>query len=138
MRKFELSDYYDLLNLHKALMEAKFHDNPDNEYISGSPIIAKIMNEIVDILAEIDPYANEGDWKTWRKLENHIISPCESKYGKTIWDRILNRVSKDKLQKKYTKDEKIIATKNYFSPFIATEKEINDFINAVDMKINSN
>mgnify|MGYP000786198697 CR=1 FL=1 len=38
MRKFELSDYYDLLNLHKALMEAKFHDNPDNEYISGSPI----------------------------------------------------------------------------------------------------
>ena len=59
MRKFELSDYYDLLNLHKALMEAKFHDNPDNEYISGSPIIAKIMNEIVDILAEIDPYANE-------------------------------------------------------------------------------
>ena len=125
MRKFELSDYYDLLNLHKALMEAKFHDNPDNEYISGSPIIAKIMNEIVDILAEIDPYANEGDWKTWRKLENHIISPCESKYGKTIWE-------------KYTKDEKIIATKNYFSPFIATEKEINDFINAVDMKINSN
>ena len=48
MRKFELSDYYDLLNLHKALMEAKFHDNPDNEYISGSPIIAKIMNEIVE------------------------------------------------------------------------------------------
>lgn len=107
MRKFELSDYYDLLNLHKALMEAKFHDNPDNEYISGSPIIAKIMNEIVDILAEIDPYANEGDWKTWRKLENHIISPCESKYGKTIWDRILNRVSKDKLWKNILKMKKL-------------------------------
>ena len=55
MKKFELSNYYDLLNLHKALMEAKFHDNPDNKYIAGSPIIAKIINEIVDILAEIDP-----------------------------------------------------------------------------------
>ena len=50
----------------------------------------------------------------------------------------LHRVSKDKLWEKYNNEEKIVATKNYFSPFIVTEKEINDFINAVDMKINSN
>lgn len=130
MKKFELSDYYDLLNLHKALMEAKFHDNPDNEYIAGSPIIAKIMNEIVDILTVIDPYANDGDWESWRKLENHLNSKCE--FDKTIWSKIATRVSKDKLWKEYNKGEKIIATKSYFSPFVLTDEEIEDFINYID------
>lgn len=130
MKKFELSDYYDLLNLHKALMEAKFHDNPDNEYIAGSPVIAKIMNEIVDILTDIDPHANKNDWKTWRMLENHMNSKCE--YEKTIWDKIANRVSKNKLWKSYNKEEKVIATKNYFSPFILKDREIEDFIYYID------
>ena len=43
---FEICDYYDLLNLHKALLEAKFHLNPDNELVSLSPVIAKISNQI--------------------------------------------------------------------------------------------
>ena len=63
--KFEIKGYYDLLNLHKALLEAKFHRNPDNEFISGSPIIARLCNEIVDILA-----SQKSDWKHWRKIEN--------------------------------------------------------------------
>ncbi len=130
MRKFELFDYDDLLNLHKALMEAKFHDNPDNEYVAGSPIIAKIMNEIVDVLTDIDPHANKEDWKRWRKLGNHIC------YENGIYSKTLVKVSKDKLWKEYTKEQKIIAAKNYFSPFIATEEEIEDFINIVDSKNN--
>lgn len=134
MRKFELTDYYDLLNLHKALMEAKFHDNPDNKNIAGSPIIAKIMNEIVDILSDIDPHANDGEWETWRKLENHLNSSCKFEFGKTIWDKNLNRVSKDNLWREYNKDEKIFSTKNYFSPFIITEEEIEKFIQTIDSK----
>ncbi len=132
MRKFELFDYDDLLNLHKALMEAKFHDNPDNEYVAGSPIIAKIMNEIVDILTDIDPYAKKEDWERWRKLENHIC------YENGIYLKTLVKVSKDKLWEKYNNEEKIVATKNYFSPFIITDKEIDEFINAVEIKKNSN
>ncbi len=131
MRKFELFDYDDLLNLHKALMEAKFHDNPDNEYVAGSPIIAKIMNEIVDILTDIDPYAKKEDWEGWRKLENHIC------YENGIYSKTLVKVSKDKLWEKYNYEEKIVATKNYFSPFIVTDKEIDEFINAVEIKKNS-
>lgn len=131
MRKFELFDYDDLLNLHKALMEAKFHDNPDNEYVAGSPIIAKIMNEIVDILTDIDPYAKKEDWERWRKLENHIC------YENGIYSKTLVKVSKDKLLEKYNNEEKIVATKNYFSPFIITDKEIDEFINAVEIKKNS-
>ena len=46
-------------------------------------------------------------------------------------------MSKDKLWEKYNYEEKIVATKNYFSPFIVTDKEIDEFINAVKIKKNS-
>lgn len=126
MRKLELSDYYDLLNLHKALMEAKFHENPDNNDVAGSPIIAIIMNEIVDILTDVDPHASNEDWENWRRLGNHID------YEKGIYSKTINKIYKDKLCKEYSKEQKIIAVKNYFSPFIATEEEIEKIIQTVD------
>lgn len=39
MDEFHLRlDYYGVLNLHKALLEAKFHADPENELVSGSPL----------------------------------------------------------------------------------------------------
>lgn len=35
-------DYDGVLNLHKALLEAKFHLDPDNELVSGSPFVADV------------------------------------------------------------------------------------------------
>ena len=35
-------DYDGVLNLHKALLETKFHLDPDNELVSGSPFVADI------------------------------------------------------------------------------------------------
>ena len=70
--KLEIKDYYELLNLHKALLEAKFHLNPDNTYVCSSPIIADISNKIVDILSEMDDIKDEknvGKWVKWRKLD---------------------------------------------------------------------
>ncbi len=39
-------DYYGALNLHKALLEAKFNLEPDNELISGSPFVADIHVQV--------------------------------------------------------------------------------------------
>ena len=53
MEKYNLKlDYYGLLNLHKALLEAKFHTMPDNKMISGSPLIANIYIQIRDLLLD--------------------------------------------------------------------------------------
>lgn len=54
-----LGDYYELLNLNKALLEAKFNEFPNNEYITGSPIIAQICNEVVQLLSE------KGEKESW-------------------------------------------------------------------------
>ena len=68
---FFLNDYYDMLNLHKALLEAKFHQEPDNVYISGSPIIANIYNELLNKLTKSE-YEIKGkeSWTEWRKIKN--------------------------------------------------------------------
>lgn len=41
--KLEIKDYYELLNLHKALMEAKFHRDPDNKCVAGKSNYCKTM-----------------------------------------------------------------------------------------------
>ena len=58
--KLEINDYYVLLNLHKALLEAKFHPNPDNPLVSASTIIADLSNELVDILMKMYAVKNES------------------------------------------------------------------------------
>lgn len=44
-------------NLHKALLEAKFHMDPDNVNVASSPIIADFCNE--QSMAE-DEYGGKG------------------------------------------------------------------------------
>ena len=70
--KLEIKDYYILLNLHKALLEAKFHMDPDNIEVCYSPIIADLCNELVDLLIKLDGNKDEKNiaaWEDWRNIE---------------------------------------------------------------------
>lgn len=64
-------DYWGLLNLHKALLEAKFHTTPDNEYVAGSPLIANIYIQVRDLLIESD---KGSQWKDWFQLSNNLTA----------------------------------------------------------------
>ncbi|KOP69390.1 hypothetical protein AMS59_23765 [Lysinibacillus sp. FJAT-14745] len=122
--KLEVEGYYEVLNLHKALMEAKFHKNPDNFYVAGSPIIAKICNNIVDLLTEYEIEEKGKDtWSEWRKIENHNLfkERAVENAQNVAWEKL-------------SYEEKETLTKNVFSPFTFTEKDVIDFINTVDGK----
>ena len=68
MEEYSLKlDYYSLLNLHKALLEAKFNTMPDNKLISGSPLIASTYIQIRNLLIE---GKKGGEWKVWFQLSN--------------------------------------------------------------------
>ena len=68
MKEYTLSlDYYELLNLHKALLEAKFNSDPDNELVSGSPLVAGVYIQVRDLLMQSD---KSDDWKAWFQLKN--------------------------------------------------------------------
>ena len=63
----QTKDYYSLLNLHKILLEAKFHPKPENESISGSPYIAELCQEAASLLLQSE---KASDWEDWLQLKN--------------------------------------------------------------------
>lgn len=115
-----LGDYYELLNLNKALLEAKFNEFPNNEYITGSPIIAQICNEVVQLLSEKE---GEDSWNEWRKWENHM--ELEARIIASIC-----HVRKDWLNLNIGEKKKIVS--DNISPFIANENDIMKLITKVD------
>lgn len=126
--KIELEDYFTILNLHKALLEAKFHENPDNKDVAPSPIIADVCNRLVDALTQMDEEKSEkniGKWEKWRMLEN------QSFYR----DRAIKNAAMNRRWKKMSEDEKVKTSRNMLSPFIATEEEIQCFIEEVDERL---
>lgn len=52
MINLEIKDKYKLNALHKALMEVKFNDNSEL-IIQSSPMVANVMNNVVDELEKI-------------------------------------------------------------------------------------
>lgn len=123
--KIELKDYYTILNLHKALLEAKFHENPDNENVAPSPIIAELCNTLVEALEKMDGEKDKkdiGKWENWRMLKNQAFYK----------ERALKNAVLNKRWGKMSKNEKIKTTINMLSPFKATEEEIESFIKEVD------
>lgn len=71
-----INDYYELLALHKALIEAKFSIDPNNRDISGSPIIAKLFNRVIEelIVAEEEKFKKNTrfKWERWLDIKKHM------------------------------------------------------------------
>ena len=125
--KIEITDYYVMLNLHKALLEAKFHQNPDNPEVAFSPIVADFCNELVDNLAKADEEKDAkkaASWNNWRKLANQPY----------YRERALNHALLNNRWSKMGDEEKRKMAINLLSPFQATEEEIECFIQEVNEK----
>ena len=120
MRKCILElDYCELVNLHKALLEAKFHTAPDNPSVSGSPIIANLYIQIRDWLIESE---KGEEWNAWFHLSNQpdrrnqavfLMGSCKQ-WGKA------------------DPDKKRKIAHNYLAPFLFGEEELMDVIEEVD------
>lgn len=120
--KLEIDNYYDLLNLHKALLEAKFHQNPDNENVAGSPIIARISNDILDLLDLYELKYNKSNkvnsWKEWRKISNHRFYK----------ERAINRIVQCEEWNNLDESGKKQTIMNYLSPFTCTDNQLLDIM----------
>lgn len=123
MEEYNLKlDYFGLLNLHKALLEAKFHTTPDNELVSGSPIIANLYIQVRDLLMESD---KGSQWKNWFQLSNR-----PDRRNQAI---ILMR--KSKRWNKATLDEKSKIACDFLAPFLFSEEELKNIIAEVDNRV---
>lgn len=117
--KLELKGYYTLLNLHKALIEAKFHLNPDNWEVSGSPFVAQVCNDITELLIQYERNTKGSDkWSEWLRLGNRP----------DYRDRILHRMSDCPNWCSTDLETKKKLARNYISPFTCTDTELDELI----------
>lgn len=70
---FSITDYYELLALHRIVLEAKFHNDPDDRDIADSPIAAALANRIVEALQNAEALRGKpervSEWERWRKVD---------------------------------------------------------------------
>lgn len=120
MEEYNLKmDYYGLLNLHKALLEAKFHTAPDNELIAGSPLIANVYIKIRNLLIASD---KGSEWRDWFQLSNRL-----DRRNQAIF-----LMSKCRHWGKATSDKKREIASNYLAPFLFDDEELMNVIEEVD------
>ena len=120
MKEFSLNlNYWELLNLHKALQEAKFHENPDNELIAGSPLIADVYRQVKALLLQS---SKADDWNAFFQLETRP----------DLKQRVIAHMQKDGRWNRATDTEKRKIAEDYTAPFVCREEELLEIITAVD------
>ena len=120
MKEFTLTmDYYGLLNLHKALLEAKFHETPDNELVSGSPLVASVYIQVRDLLIQS---AKSEQWQEWFQLKNRP----------DYKNRAITHMLKDARWSSASDVEKKRIAESYFAPFLYSETELHDLLSEAD------
>lgn len=121
-KQFIIDDYYELLNLHKALHEAKFCEEPNDYYISASPIISSIYKRLTDILIKHD-IERKGEqeierWADWLQMDSSRIE----------WNIALGRAKNEDDWEKWTLEEKEKYIRDLFCPFKINSEYIALFI----------
>lgn len=128
---FEVSDYYELLALHRALMEAKFTFFPNDREIAGSPFVAKISHQVVETLIQVElarghPKKAER-WEKWRRID----------VTRREWKIALQRISESmkrfpKQWQKWTTQQKVEYCQNVISPFKLEGKMLTKFMEQLE------
>jgi hypothetical protein len=118
----KFDDYYRLLALHRALMEAKFCEVPNDLPVSGSPFVAEVANEVVEALSLWKKAEGDSGWEEWRRIDpsrrEWRIAVLRAASGES-WAK-LDQTTKEKLGR------------NLLSPFTFDDALLADFIKAVD------
>ncbi len=110
----KIEGHFELLALHRCLFEAKFNACPDDYDIAGSPIVAKLANEVLASLKEI-----EGDkWEEWRIFENH----------KNHISNLIKALKKQNLNHVKNKGAEVQFIVDALAPLSANEEQINEVI----------
>jgi hypothetical protein len=121
---FEIDDAHELRALHRVLLEAKFHDAPDDAAIAGSPIVAALANRVVDALAMIDARAGKADaWGGWRRSATATSRP---------WAVAVRRASETGGWIAWARDKKEAYARILLSPFVPDANALARFVDEVD------
>lgn len=134
MINLKVKGKFELQAIHKALMEAKFHPNPEQSIVQSSPMVSNFMHTVVDELEQINWVTDaekkfrgiefKNDWAEWRaNPPESIVLPC-----------VVSNLSEIEELEKTSEDEFLSFMKILLSPYIVSRDQINDIVSAAKAK----
>lgn len=124
---FQTDDYFELLALHRAIIEAKFHLDPEDRDVPGSPILARISERIVEAIGLMEDrmgkYGGSKGWESWRR------NP-----GTRFWNVAVEYAANFSDWHKLNLEQKRKLVTNLMAPFIADDNQISAFLSEVDIR----
>jgi hypothetical protein len=125
---FQVSDYYELLALHRTVMEAKFHPDPQNMDIPGSPLVARLSERIVETLIEMERDRGNGmkadQWTEWRS------HPQAGRF----WEVAVQHAKACRDWADWGQSEKLQFAADALAPFAVEPAELVTFVAEVDQE----
>lgn len=73
---FQIDDYFELLALHRALLEAKFSPDPWDSHMHGNHHLANMANRVIETMMAMETEDKKlglggvMDWPKWRRVDN--------------------------------------------------------------------
>lgn len=122
---FSVSDYYELLALHRALLESQFCDVPNDMDVSASPIVAKLHKQLLATLVDVEVERKGVDakiaWTEWLKIDAE----------RREWKVALKRAKHERLWNEWDYDAKKNYVYDLLSPFELDDNLVDKFITEV-------
>lgn len=115
----QTKDYYSLVNLHKILLEAKFHPNPENTEVSQSPYTAGLYQQVANALLHSE---HAAQWEDWLQLKNR------AEYRQ----RAVAQLRACRQWKTATPQGKEALARRHLTPFLYTQDELAQVIAEVE------
>ncbi len=117
-----ISNSYALLALHKALHECRFSENTYDPVLIGSPYLAEIANQVVDLIIEHAIENNElskaHQWQNWRIITTEHQA----------WNTAIKSINDISQWNKWSRENKESYIRTLLSPYTISSELIDLFI----------
>lgn len=126
MSTFTVTEYYEMLALHRMLVEAKFNPSPEDLDIAASPLAGKLMEKLVGVLANAELERGHPDkkerWESWREID---------KSGRFWKSAISYGVARPEWHD-WSELEKSQFAENVLRPFLTNSQLVAEYISEVE------
>ena len=129
--KFEVTDYYHLLALHRAVMLMKFDSDPIDMNLVFSPYIAEMSKNILKTLIDMELEMGKKDvLKNWNGFKAANTTPSAER-----WSIVVKNACTITSWTTIDMEKKKELVQVLFSPFELDDALLNQLIEEVDEKV---
>lgn len=124
-----ISGKYDLVALHRGLLEARFCAVANDPDVSGSPILSELHRRLVQTLRaiEIEEKGTDSVWATWLKMDS----------TRREWSVALGRASTCSIWGKLSPEDMLRFVDDLLAPFLVDDAVRKEFVSEVERRRNA-